>query len=79
MSCGAESRQRQMIITTTYLEGASLSVHVGKDMCLAGLYTLLISALSESIDEVIEKYNLQRISLLREMVIKTGIQVGIPF
>lgn len=30
---------------------------------------------SESIDEVIEKHNLQRISLLREMAIKTGIQV----
>ncbi|KAM9846424.1 clustered mitochondria protein homolog [Aulostomus maculatus] len=30
---------------------------------------------SESIDEVIEKYSLQRISLLREMAIKTGIQV----
>ncbi|XP_026227839.1 clustered mitochondria protein homolog [Anabas testudineus] len=30
---------------------------------------------SESIDEVIAKYNLQRISLLREMAIKTGIQV----
>ncbi|KAF3705704.1 Clustered mitochondria protein -like protein [Channa argus] len=31
--------------------------------------------ISESIDEVIEKHNLQRISLLREMAIKTGIQV----
>ncbi|XP_041657329.1 clustered mitochondria protein homolog isoform X2 [Cheilinus undulatus] len=30
---------------------------------------------SESIDEVIAKYSLQRISLLREMAIKTGIQV----
>ncbi|KAM4726274.1 clustered mitochondria protein homolog [Anableps anableps] len=30
---------------------------------------------SESIDEVIEKYNLQRISLLREMALKTGIQM----
>ncbi|KAM7398191.1 hypothetical protein PAMA_006202 [Pampus argenteus] len=30
---------------------------------------------SESIDEVIGKYGLQRISLLREMAIKTGIQV----
>ncbi|XP_026183319.1 clustered mitochondria protein homolog [Mastacembelus armatus] len=30
---------------------------------------------SKSIDEVIEKHNLQRISLLREMAIKTGIQV----
>uniref|UniRef100_A0A3P8TI59 Clustered mitochondria homolog n=1 Tax=Amphiprion percula TaxID=161767 RepID=A0A3P8TI59_AMPPE len=30
---------------------------------------------SESIDEAIEKHNLQRISLLREMAIKTGIQV----
>ncbi|XP_038565524.1 clustered mitochondria protein homolog [Micropterus salmoides] len=30
---------------------------------------------SESIDEVIEKHNLQRISLLREIAIKTGIQV----
>ncbi|XP_049448798.1 clustered mitochondria protein homolog [Epinephelus fuscoguttatus] len=30
---------------------------------------------SESIDEVIEKYSLQRISLLREIAIKTGIQV----
>ncbi|XP_037604137.1 clustered mitochondria protein homolog [Sebastes umbrosus] len=30
---------------------------------------------SESIDEVIEKHSLQRISLLREMAIKTGIQV----
>ncbi|XP_070839589.1 clustered mitochondria protein homolog [Chaetodon trifascialis] len=30
---------------------------------------------SESIDEVIEKHGLQRISLLREMAIKTGIQV----
>uniref|UniRef100_A0A669C2K3 Clustered mitochondria homolog n=1 Tax=Oreochromis niloticus TaxID=8128 RepID=A0A669C2K3_ORENI len=29
----------------------------------------------ESIDEVIEKHNLQRISLLREIAIKTGIQV----
>uniref|UniRef100_A0A8C4IRR9 Clustered mitochondria protein homolog n=1 Tax=Dicentrarchus labrax TaxID=13489 RepID=A0A8C4IRR9_DICLA len=30
---------------------------------------------SESIDEVLEKHSLQRISLLREMAIKTGIQV----
>ncbi|KAK5610021.1 hypothetical protein CRENBAI_022394 [Crenichthys baileyi] len=30
---------------------------------------------SESIDEVIEKHNLQKISLLREMAMKTGIQV----
>ncbi|KAM6907215.1 clustered mitochondria protein homolog [Xenentodon cancila] len=30
---------------------------------------------SESIDEVIEKYGLQRISLLREIALKTGIQV----
>ncbi|XP_044079217.1 clustered mitochondria protein homolog isoform X2 [Siniperca chuatsi] len=30
---------------------------------------------SESIDEVIEKHSLQRISLLREIAIKTGIQV----
>ncbi|KAK2828215.1 hypothetical protein Q5P01_019249 [Channa striata] len=30
---------------------------------------------SESIDELIEKHSLQRISLLREMAIKTGIQV----
>nr|XP_020491286.1 clustered mitochondria protein homolog [Labrus bergylta]XP_020491287.1 clustered mitochondria protein homolog [Labrus bergylta] len=30
---------------------------------------------SESIDEVIDKYSLQRISLLREIAIKTGIQV----
>uniref|UniRef100_A0AAX7T2P7 Clu domain-containing protein n=1 Tax=Astatotilapia calliptera TaxID=8154 RepID=A0AAX7T2P7_ASTCA len=34
-----------------------------------------LRACVESIDEVIEKHNLQRISLLREIAIKTGIQV----
>lgn len=40
-----------------------------------GFFTVILSVFSESIDEVIEKYSLQRISLLREMAIKTGIQV----
>lgn len=33
------------------------------------------SVFSESIDEVIETHGLQRTSLLREIAIKTGIQV----
>lgn len=34
------------------------------------------SVCSESLDEVLEKRGLQKISLLREIAIKTGIQVG---
>lgn len=44
-------------------------------MCAAGFYPFTLSVSSESIDEVIEKHGLQRISLLREIAIKTGIQV----
>lgn len=30
---------------------------------------------SESVDQAVEKYNLQKITLLREISVKTGIQV----
>lgn len=38
-------------------------------------FTSIFSVSSESMDDIIEKHGLQRISLLREMAIKTGIQV----
>lgn len=57
-----------------------LRVRVCVCLCVPGyvqqdFYTVILSVFSESIDEVIEKHNLQRISLLREIAIKTGIQV----
>lgn len=44
-------------------------------ICVTGFYTAILSVSSESVDGVIEKHSLQRISLLRELAIKTGIQV----
>lgn len=32
---------------------------------------------SESVDQVVEKYGLQKITLLREISVKTGIQVNL--
>lgn len=34
-----------------------------------------VSLCSESVDQVVEKYGLQKITLLREISVKTGIQV----
>lgn len=33
---------------------------------------------SESVEQAVEKYNVQRVTLLREIAIKTGIQVSLP-
>jgi len=41
------------------------------------LLFLIFSLLSESVDQVVEKYGLQKITLLREISIKTGIQVKV--
>lgn len=35
-----------------------------------------LSVYSQSLDEVLDRHGLQRISLLREIAVKTGIQVG---
>lgn len=37
----------------------------------------LLFLCSESVDQVVEKYGLQKITLLREISVKTGIQVGL--
>lgn len=34
---------------------------------------------SDSVDQAVETYGLQKITLLREISLKTGIQVGPPF
>lgn len=76
---GAGLRLRHKIITTTPSTGvcgARACVCVcGGMMCAPVSDAVILSVCSESIDEVIERHGLQRISLLREIAIKTGIQV----
>lgn len=38
-----------------------------------------VPAPSDSVDQAVETYGLQKITLLREISLKTGIQVGPPF
>lgn len=47
-------------------------------ICLVICFLLLtsVSFCSESVDQAVEVYNLQKITLLREISLKTGIQVG---
>lgn len=47
-------------------------------LCISTCEASLVFLCSESVDQVVEKYGLQKITLLREISVKAGIQVG-PF
>lgn len=57
--------RRELLVRVTVTLGMFISENL----------SLNVSLYSESVDQVVERYGLQKITLLREISIKTGIQV----